>query len=509
MIKQTVSYGVWTINRHDDNKLEILKNGQLCEKNTPALREIAAELGYEIDPEWRTSQLGRNVLKAMQNAAENGGQSTTNNTEEKTETPIETSSNSTATIEEKTIEESKVETNSSQPDYKSMSDEEIYRLCVANDIDAIEYLSNKCCKSRVYGMKFRNNIKTLPDFDTFLANIEQVGGTADMPKNRNALELYANCLYSGKDKLDALKILIDKKLLPYCTYVLEKYPVELEEKIKELKQNGGKPAKLYYIQGALCWHLVLNKKDAIAAKILYRLYRYYTDDLYDYYCHRFKHEKAKSYIGDGIALFLADQAMQHSSSDSETFIWAEKVLGEAYSKECIQCYQSGKYEQIQGMFGDHILNVEGAVETLIKERDDLKIKYQLFKEKYSEQYLQNNEVVRNYNELVDRYNELVRTIKEERADYNKLVDRFQSTLESASSSSSSSSDDDTVRVRVNFTTDNKWWNAIRGGAQTISMPKSEYKSLLKGSMKARIAFVHDKFNVPSSYKVSDVSISLA
>jgi hypothetical protein len=110
---------------------------------------------------------------------------------------------------------------------------------------------------------------------------------------------------------------------------------------------------------------------------------------------------------------------------------------------------------------------------------------------------------------VDRYNELVRTIKEERADYNKLVDRFQSTLESASSSSSSSSDDDTVRVRVNFTTDNKWWNAIRGGAQTISMPKSEYKSLLKGSMKARIAFVHDKFNVPSSYKVSDVSISLA
>ena len=70
MIKQTVSYGVWTLNRHDDNKIEVLKNGQLCEKSTPALREIATELGYEIDPEWRTSQLGRNVLKAMQNAGE-------------------------------------------------------------------------------------------------------------------------------------------------------------------------------------------------------------------------------------------------------------------------------------------------------------------------------------------------------------------------------------------------------------------------------------------------------
>ena len=70
MIKQTVSYGIWTLNRHDDNKIEVLKNGQLCEKSTPALREIATELGYEIDPEWRTSQLGRNVLKAMQNAGE-------------------------------------------------------------------------------------------------------------------------------------------------------------------------------------------------------------------------------------------------------------------------------------------------------------------------------------------------------------------------------------------------------------------------------------------------------
>ena len=69
MIKQTVSYGVWTLNRHDDNKIEVLKNGQVCEKASPAYREIAAEIGFEIDPEWRTSQLGRNVFKAVENAA--------------------------------------------------------------------------------------------------------------------------------------------------------------------------------------------------------------------------------------------------------------------------------------------------------------------------------------------------------------------------------------------------------------------------------------------------------
>ena len=68
MIKQTVKYGVWTVNRHEDKKTEVFKNGKLCEKSAPALREIAAEMGLEIDPEWRTSQLSRNVIKAMQGA---------------------------------------------------------------------------------------------------------------------------------------------------------------------------------------------------------------------------------------------------------------------------------------------------------------------------------------------------------------------------------------------------------------------------------------------------------
>ena len=72
MIKQSVSYGVWVINRDEDNKIEILKNGQVCAKSTPALREIAAEIGLEVDPEWRTSQLGRNVIKAIQSKVEGG-----------------------------------------------------------------------------------------------------------------------------------------------------------------------------------------------------------------------------------------------------------------------------------------------------------------------------------------------------------------------------------------------------------------------------------------------------
>ena len=67
MIKNDVTYGEWRIVRHD-HKMEVYK---LCSESAPALREIAKELGMEIDPEWRTLQLGRNVIKAVETALAN------------------------------------------------------------------------------------------------------------------------------------------------------------------------------------------------------------------------------------------------------------------------------------------------------------------------------------------------------------------------------------------------------------------------------------------------------
>lgn len=65
MDKQTAKYGIWEVKRHEDNKMEVYKDGQLCDNSSAALREIAAEVGLEVNPDWRTSQLGRNVLKAI------------------------------------------------------------------------------------------------------------------------------------------------------------------------------------------------------------------------------------------------------------------------------------------------------------------------------------------------------------------------------------------------------------------------------------------------------------
>ena len=69
MIKKDVTYGDWRIVRHNDSKMEVYKNGELSPKSAPALREIAEEVGLEVNPDWRTSQLGRNVIKAVETAS--------------------------------------------------------------------------------------------------------------------------------------------------------------------------------------------------------------------------------------------------------------------------------------------------------------------------------------------------------------------------------------------------------------------------------------------------------
>jgi len=68
---KNVVWGVWKVSCSEDQKIEVYKNGQKCLKASPALREIAAEIGLTIKPEWRTRQLGRNVIKAMMNAGGN------------------------------------------------------------------------------------------------------------------------------------------------------------------------------------------------------------------------------------------------------------------------------------------------------------------------------------------------------------------------------------------------------------------------------------------------------
>ena len=78
MIKKDVTYGDWRIVRHDDSKMEVYKNGELCPKSAPALRDVAEEVGLEVNPDWRTSQLGSNVINAVEASLANQNEPETN-----------------------------------------------------------------------------------------------------------------------------------------------------------------------------------------------------------------------------------------------------------------------------------------------------------------------------------------------------------------------------------------------------------------------------------------------
>ena len=60
-----VNYGVWTLEIADDKSVKIYKNGEPCKKTSPALRELAAEIGFTYDPKWNTRQLGGKLFAQL------------------------------------------------------------------------------------------------------------------------------------------------------------------------------------------------------------------------------------------------------------------------------------------------------------------------------------------------------------------------------------------------------------------------------------------------------------
>lgn len=57
-----VTHGAWTLELAENKSVKIYKNGEPCKKTSPALRELATEIGFTYDPKWNTRQLGSNLF---------------------------------------------------------------------------------------------------------------------------------------------------------------------------------------------------------------------------------------------------------------------------------------------------------------------------------------------------------------------------------------------------------------------------------------------------------------
>lgn len=62
-----VNHGAWTLEIADDKSVKIYKNGEPCKKTSPALRELAAEVGFTYDPGWNTRQFGSKLFAHLKN----------------------------------------------------------------------------------------------------------------------------------------------------------------------------------------------------------------------------------------------------------------------------------------------------------------------------------------------------------------------------------------------------------------------------------------------------------
>lgn len=83
-----------------------------------------------------------------------------------------------------------------------------------------------------------------------------------------------------------------------------------------------------------------------------------------------------------------------------------------------------------------------------------------------------------YNALTDKYNQLVN-------EYNTLLDNSEHTSQSTNS--------DLVKVKISYGCVNDLTRWQTNSWERIEMPRAEYKALLNGSMKAREAYVKNKW----------------
>lgn len=553
MIKQTATYGVWTVNRHDDNKVEVYKNGQLCEKTSPALREIAAEIGLEVNPGWVTQQLGNNVLKALLKAAEGSAASIA---EPKAETP----------------KEPKQPEAPAKRDFEAMTEDEefaeIYSLCVNNDIEALEWLCNKCCKSRLFGSKFRSFVSEQSDKDSFLTNMEDIAGTADFPKNRNALEMLANCIYKSNDKEVAFRTLKEKKLQSYIVYNLSdedkqvlgiapekpttKYDANSVENSEDFCENNPDLMAFYgewNSYNKAQWDSLLHaaeEGDAMAQfkcgyileKLAHRIRE--SDNCYQY-AEMMDLSEAYKVEGNAIKWFksAADQGFGLAMDELGNFYlripqgYDESMIVEAVLwKEKCKDFIPWKYKRdvFYSKFRDFALDAQalehwrGKAKKLERSLEEKAKELEQLLENQNKSDSQKDRYLEGYNKYFalcekkdKRIAELEKELNNLKKDYDRLLDKedeiHHKYLElrdaARESSSSRSSSGDKVDVIISYKAITRLGSARRSVEMTI--PMEEYKSLLKGSMKARIAYVesHLDYNKFLVTGFEDVDISMA
>ena len=62
---KTITYSSYTLEIADGGKVTVIKDGETCGNSLAAMREIAAQVSFEIEPKWTTQQTGAKLYKYL------------------------------------------------------------------------------------------------------------------------------------------------------------------------------------------------------------------------------------------------------------------------------------------------------------------------------------------------------------------------------------------------------------------------------------------------------------
>lgn len=445
---ETTLYGIWKINCFDNNKVEVYKQGTLCTKAAPALREIAKEIGLETNPEWRTSQLRRNVLKAIANIPNTEGK--------KTEAPIE---NVTATQE-------------AQPKKRKTTKKDIVPIQKydANSIEnSKEFWENdqEWDESGFFGEYWTY---TKAQYNTLLKKAKAGDAIAQF-----------KCGYITKELVWS----------QYIVEVSEDYPCEF------------RPIELKRAE-----KLLENYKDIIID--------FTEEDAY-------KWLEAAAEQGLGIAAIhvmqmalsnprLSDylpKAMEYYQKVKELIPWKTWLTGRCYGR--IERMETALEEALDMPI------LEERIEEVTEENEELKEKIEELENDLSIEKNKKNQAENQYNQLEEQYHELVQkyqSLQDEnkhlKQEYSVLQDTVVEIKTKYRALHGSSKEEEKIAVRITIETEDELFLLMHGFSTTqrVVISKVEYKSLLNGSMKSRIAWVRNKFGISSDIAaISGVGIT--
>lgn len=142
-------------------------------------------------------------------------------------------------------------------------------------------------------------------------------------------------------------------------------------------------------------------------------------------------------------------------------------------------YSTWSYQMYQMVWYDaHYHEIEKELTQTKEENTLIKDKWSADVKDYNNLLEQYKAKCASYNALTDKYNQLVK-------EYNTLLDNSKQTSQSTNS--------DLVKVKISYGCVNDLTRWQTNSWQRIEMPRAEYKSLLNGSMKAREAYVKNKW----------------